>query len=100
MNGADSRQYELVYILQPQLDENGVNSFDTRLVDVISAQGGAEIATEAWGKRTLAYPINRNYEGHYILHRFQMPPTGAEEVDRTLRYSEDVMRYLLMRKDD
>ncbi len=99
MNGANERQYELVYILQPQLDESGVNSFDSRLQDVIAAQGGSEIATEVWGKRTLAYPIERHFEGHYILHRFQMPAAGADEIDRTLRYSEDVMRYLLMRKD-
>jgi small subunit ribosomal protein S6 len=100
MDGADIRQYELVYVLQPQLDESGVNNFDGRVCAVITTQGGSDIATEVWGKRTLAYPINRFYEGVYILHRFQMPPTGAEEVERTLRYSEDVMRYLLMRKDD
>ena len=89
-----------MYILQPQLDDNGVNGFDGRLCDVITAQGGSEIVTEPWGKRTLAYPIDRNFEGYYILHRFQMPPAGTDEVDRLLRYSEDVMRYLLMRKDD
>ncbi|HHW85878.1 MAG TPA: 30S ribosomal protein S6 [Chloroflexi bacterium] len=100
MDGANVRQYELVYVLQPQLDENGVNSFDGRVCDVITAQGGSDIATEVWGKRTLAYPINRFYEGIYILHRFQMPSAGADEVERTLRFSEDVMRYLLMRKDD
>lgn len=100
MDGANGRQYELVYVLQPQLDESGVNSFDGRVCDVITTQGGGDIVTEVWGKRTLAYPINRFYEGVYILHRFQMPPAGADEVDRLLRYSEDVMRYLLMRNDD
>ena len=100
MDGASVRGYELVYVLQPQLDENGINGFDGRIRDLITAQGGSDIATEVWGKRTLAYPINRFYEGVYILHRFQMPPAGTNEVDRTLRYSEDVMRYLLMRKDD
>ena len=100
MDGANGRQYELVYVLQPQLDESGVNGFDGRVCDVITTQGGGDIVTEVWGKRTLAYPINRFYEGIYILHRFQMPPAGAEEVDRLLRYSEDVMRYLLMRNDD
>ncbi|MEJ5248095.1 MAG: 30S ribosomal protein S6 [Caldilinea sp.] len=100
MNGANERQYELVYILHPQLDEAGINSFDARLCDVITAQGGRDIATELWGKRTLAYPINHQFEGYYILHRFQMPPTGTEEVERLLRYSEDVMRFLLMRKDE
>jgi small subunit ribosomal protein S6 len=100
MTGAEPRQYELVYILQPRLDDNGVNTFDERLCDTITAQGGSEIVTEPWGKRTLAFPINRNFEGYYILHRFQMPPTGTDEIDRVLRYSEDVMRYLLMRQDD
>lgn len=100
MDGANVRQYELVYVLQPQLDENGVNSFDGRVCEVITTQGGSDIATEVWGKRTLAYPINRFFEGIYILHRFQMPPAGADEVERTLRFSEDVLRYLLMRKDD
>ena len=100
MDGANVRQYELVYVLQPQLDESGVNGFDGRVCDVITAQGGSDIVTEVWGKRTLAYPINRFYEGIYILHRFQMPPAGADEVERLLRFSEDVLRYLLMRKDD
>lgn len=100
MDGANERQYELVYILQPQLDEAGINSFDGRLCDTIVAQGGSDIATEVWGKRTLAYSIERYYEGYYILHRFQMPPAGTEEVERLLRFSEDVMRHLLMRKDD
>ncbi len=67
MNGADARQYELVYVLQPQLDENGLNSVDGRVCDIITAQGGSDIATEVWGKRTLAYPINRFYEGSLHL---------------------------------
>ena len=100
MNGADARQYELVYVLQPQLDENGLNSVDGRVCDIITAQGGSDIATEVCGKGTLAYPINRFYEGVYILHRFQMPPSGTAEVARMLRYSEDVLRYLLMRTDN
>ena len=100
MDGASVRGYELVYVLQPQLDENGINGFDGRIRDLITAQGGSDIATEVWGKRTLAYPINRFYEGVYILHRFQMPPSGTAEVDRMLRYSEDVLRYLLMRTDN
>jgi len=100
MNGADARQYELVYVLQTGLDDKGLAAFDTRMTDVITGQGGTDIVTEMWGKRNLAYTIKRFYDGYYILHRFQMPPSGTAEVDRVLRFSEDVIRYLLIRKDE
>jgi small subunit ribosomal protein S6 len=100
MIGADFRDYELVFVLQPGLDDAAIQNFEKRMADVIAGQGGKDIVTEPWGKRNLAYPINRYYEGFYILQRFAMPPSGTDEVDRTLRYSEDVIRYLLMRQDE
>ncbi len=53
-----------------------------------------------WGKRTLAYPIKKLFEGHYVLHRFEMAPNGTGEIDRLLRYNENVLRYLLIRLDE
>ena len=100
MNGADLREYELVYVLRPGLEEASIQGFEKRVADVITSQGGTDVTIEPWGKRTLAYPIGRYYEGFYVLHRFAMPPSGAEEVDRTLRFSEDVIRYMLMRDDE
>jgi small subunit ribosomal protein S6 len=100
MNGADTREYELVYVLQPGLDDTAVQGFEKRIADLIAAQGGTDIVTEPWGRRNLAYSINRYFEGFYILHRFAMPPSGAAELDRTLRFNEDVIRYLLMRQDE
>jgi small subunit ribosomal protein S6 len=100
MNGADLREYELVYVLQPGLDDTALQGFEKRMADLIAAQGGTDVVTEPWGKRNLAYPIERYFEGYYILQRFLMPPAGTEEVDRRLRFSEDVIRYLLMRTDE
>ena len=100
MNGADLREYELVYVLQPGLDDTAIQGFEKRIADLITSQGGTDVVTEPWGKRNLAYPIERYFEGYYILQRFLMPPTGTEEVDRRLRFSEDVIRYLLMRTDE
>lgn len=100
MNGADLREYELVYVLQPGLDDTAIQGFEKRMADLIATQGGRDVVTEPWGKRNLAYPIERYFEGYYILQRFLMPPAGAEEVDRRLRFSEDVIRYLLMRADE
>ena len=100
MNGAELREYELVFALQPGMDDGGLASFEKRITDVISSQGGQDIDTEPWGRRTLAYPIKRYYEAYYFLQRFAMPPSGADEVERMLRFSEDVVRYMLIRTDE
>ena len=97
---AEVREYELVYVLQSELDEEGVRGFNERLNQVIEGQSGTITTTEMWGRRTLAYPIGKNFEGHYILERFQMDPAGASEVDRLLRFNESVLRYLLIRTDE
>lgn len=94
------RPYEAVYIFDSALEEAAINEKLSRFHALVPQSSGEQPRLNHWGKRTLAYPINRFYEGVYILHRFQMPPAGTDEVDRLLRYSEDVMRYLLMRNDD
>ena len=91
------REYELVYVLLGSLDDEGVRNFNERLNQVITTQSGSITSTEMWGRRTLAYPIGKNFEGHYILERFAMPPTGTTEVERLLRFNENVLRYLLIR---
>jgi len=96
----EQREYELVYVLQGSLDDDGVRDFNERLNQVIETQSGSVTTTEVWGRRTLAYPIGKNFEGHYILERFQMPPAGTAELDRLLRFNENVMRYLLIRSGD
>lgn len=100
VNDVEVRGYELVYILQPELDDDGVRNFNDRLNQVIETQSGTITTTEIWGRRTLAYPIGKAFEGHYILERFQMAPAGTSEVDRLMRFNESVMRYLLIRTDE
>jgi small subunit ribosomal protein S6 len=96
----EQREYELVYVLQGSLDDDGVRDFNERLNQVIETQSGSVTTTEVWGRRTLAYPIGKNFEGHYILERFQMPPAGTAELERILRFNENVMRYLLIRNGE
>jgi len=100
MANSDLREYELVFILQPEMDEQGVTGFNERLSQIVAAQSGSVTTTEMWGRRTLAYPIGKFFEGHYVLHRFQMPPEATGEVDRLLRFNENVIRYLLIRTDE
>ncbi|MCB0061772.1 MAG: 30S ribosomal protein S6 [Caldilineaceae bacterium] len=93
-------EYELVYIAQPELDEEGMNTLSDRFSQTVSNFGGTINSVEPWGRRTLAYPIKNFFEGHYILLRFTMEPQGADEVDRFLRLNENVIRYLLIRTDE
>jgi small subunit ribosomal protein S6 len=100
MSSTDLREYELVYILQPDVDEGAMNDLSNRLAQAIGSQQGKIVATEIWGRRNLAYPIKKYGVGHYVLQRFEMNPQGTTELDRLLRFNENVMRYLLTRTDE
>ena len=92
--------YELVYIIQPNLDDDGVKAVDDRIGQAIFGEDGTITSTDHWGKRRFAYPIKGHFEGHYILHNLSMPPTAVLNVERQLRLSEDVLRFLFIRADD
>jgi len=92
--------YELVYIIQPNLDDEGVKAVDDRISQAINGEDGTIESNDYWGKRRLAYPIKGHFEGHYILHNLSMPPTAVQNVERQLRLSEDVLRFLVVRVGD
>lgn len=100
MAEAGRNPYEVVLIARPTLGEEGMTALNDRVTQVVAGQGGELAATELWGKRTLAYPIKKFFEGVYVLYRVEMPPQGAAEVDRYLRFNEDVIRYLIVRTDE
>ncbi|MGL4648717.1 MAG: 30S ribosomal protein S6 [Caldilineaceae bacterium] len=93
-------EYEIVFIAKPTLGDDGVAALNDRFAAVITGQGGEVTTTELWGKRTLAYPIEKFFEGFYILSRVALPPKGTIEVDRMLRLNEDVLRHLIVRTDE
>jgi len=99
MSKNDTREYELVYIIRPDVDDKALSDFNERMTQAIVNDGGELQATELWGKRALAYPIKNAFQGHYVLHRFQTVDQDGDEVERLLRYSEDVLRYMLLRTD-
>ncbi|MBX3013983.1 MAG: 30S ribosomal protein S6 [Caldilineaceae bacterium] len=90
-------EYEVVYVGQSGLDDEGVNTLNERFAQIVTTYGGQISSTEPWGRRNLAYPIKKHFSGHYVLQRFQMPAEGTNEVDRFLRLNEDVIRYLIVR---
>ena len=96
----NQRDYELVYIAKPELEDDVITEINNRLISVVREQGGEMEGIDLWGRRKLAYPINNLFEGYYVLHHFEMPPTGADDIDRALRFDENVIRYLLMLRDN
>ena len=100
MSGKDRHEYELVYILQPEMSEENITSFNERVSSIITTQDGELMTVDLWGKRALAYPIKNNFEGHYVLQRFQMAPYGTDELERLMRFSDDALRYMVIRTDE
>ncbi|MEX1020312.1 MAG: 30S ribosomal protein S6 [Litorilinea sp.] len=100
MTGEIQHDYELVYVLQPNLDEQGIVAINERVEQIVTGANGTMTTTELWGRRTLAYPIKKNFEGHYVMQRFAMDPEKVGDIDRVLRFNENVMRYLVLRNDE
>lgn len=93
------RSYELVFILQPELDETAVENLIEKVKGWITEAGGTVNKIDNWGKRRLAYPINKRRDGQYFLFDMNLPPSFSNELERNLRYQEQVMRFLIVNRD-
>jgi len=92
--------YELVAILHPRLDDDGVVKMTEWVQGRIADLGGQVAATTPWGRRTLSYPIRKQNEATYVQFDFQLEGTKLAELTRALRLQEDVLRHLAVRKSD
>jgi len=89
----------LVFIIQPDLDETGVKGIVEKVQAWITEAGGTIVKIDNWGKKRLAYQINKRREGQYVLFELQMPPTFSNELERNLRFLEPVMRFSIILRD-
>jgi small subunit ribosomal protein S6 len=99
MNGT-TRNYEMVFIAAPQLDEQGLATLTDRISGWITSAGGAIARTNVWGRQRLAYAIRKQTEGTYVQLDFQLAPDATRELDRNLRIDENVIRHLVVRLDE
>lgn len=91
------RQYELMVIFDPELDERTVAPTFDKFLTVVSNDGGTVDNIDHWGRRRLAYEIKKKPEGIYAVATFTSEPATAKELDRQLGLSESVMRTKLLR---
>jgi small subunit ribosomal protein S6 len=89
--------YEMVLIINPQASEERYNAIIDNLSQYITANGGIIAAVEKWGKKRLAYPIDHAIDGNYVLIRFQLKPEFNREMETTLRITEEIVRYLIVK---
>ena len=94
------RNYELMLVISPQLAEEEVRSTVDRVQQLIRDRGGEITEVDTWGRRRLAYPIQRFREGNYVLARFRVDPARVRELDRSLTLAEEVLRHLVVRLDE
>ena len=94
------RDYELMVVLTPDLDDEGVTATTERVTSLVTARGGEIVDLQPWGRRRLAYPIRKFRDGHYAVARLRLSPEAADPLDRSLRLAEPVLRHLLVRLDE
>ena len=94
------RQYELIYIIQPEASDEEKDRVSTRIKDVIERFDGSIVTIEEWGKRKLAYEIRRYTKGVYYYYILVGMPGVTQEIERNLKMFDACIRYLTVRLDD
>lgn len=94
-----ARKYELVYIMNPSLGEETVTAITEKIKALIESSATIE-KVDVWGRRRLAYEINDQKEGYYVLVYFSAEAEFPKELERVLKITDGVLRYLVVRTDD
>ena len=94
------RDYEVMWILGGEASEEDGEASVARLSELVQGSGGEVTHTEFWGRRTFAYPIDKNVEGAYYLARFSAEPQAVGTVERAILADQAIIRHLLTRLEN
>jgi len=92
--------YELVAMISPEVDEDGVSKIVDKVTQSINSRGGAVEDMKNWGKRRLTYPVKKFREADYILARFKLMPKSVRELESEVGSVGDILRYLVVKVGD
>jgi small subunit ribosomal protein S6 len=93
------RDYELGFIVSPEVSEEETRAILDRLGQIVAQHGGQIVKVNHWGRRRLAYPIQRHRDGYYVFIDMILTPETAIDLERALKVSEIVLRYMLTKRD-
>ncbi|MFH1325893.1 MAG: 30S ribosomal protein S6 [Candidatus Falkowbacteria bacterium] len=94
----DLKRYELVYLISNKFSEDELEPITSSVLKLITGNGGTIIAEENWGKRRLSYPIKHFYHAYYFIIEFDLKPDSLKKLEKHLRLSEEILRYLVVIK--
>ena len=94
------RDYELMYIVRPELDDEALRAATESVETLIRGLGGTVGKTTMWGKRRLAYAVDRLRDGHYVIALVQLDGDRVSELERSLQIHDTVFRHLLVRQEE
>ena len=97
--GEIMNKYESVIIINPSLEEEGIKGLIQRFTDLINTDGKLE-SVEEMGKKKLAYEVKKNKEGYYVLFNFEAKPELIAELERNYRITDEVIKFIVVRKED
>ena len=88
------RHYESVVILNATLEDDQIETTLTRIQEILKSNGAEISEVEKWGRKRLAYPIQKSKSGYYVIFRFEAPSDSIAELERIYRLDETIVRYL------
>jgi small subunit ribosomal protein S6 len=94
------RNYEIMFIVNPGVVEEDIDKINSQIESIVTTGGGTVAKVEKMGKRRLAYPVNKNRDGFYVLLTIQATGEIVKETERRLRVMDSVIKYLTVRMDE
>ncbi|MGY6500800.1 MAG: 30S ribosomal protein S6 [Acidimicrobiales bacterium] len=94
------RAYELMIILDAELEESTIQGVINRSGEIVAAGGGTVATTDKWGKRQFAYEINHQHEGFYVVLEIVTEASNLDDLDRFLRLADETIRHKILRLPD
>jgi small subunit ribosomal protein S6 len=92
--GGQMNRYETIFVINPDLSEDEVKNVVTKFTGIISSQNGVQLKLDDWGRRRLAYKIEKFSQGYYILVDFAGMPAAVVELERNLKIDDRIIRFL------
>lgn len=92
--------YESVFIARQDISSTQTEALTETFSNVISENGGKVVSNESWGLRSLAFRMNKNRKGHYVMLNIDAPGPAIHEMERQMRINEDILRYMTIRVDE
>lgn len=95
-----NRTYEVMYIAQPETADDDIAKLNDAITSLVEKDGGTVSVVEGWGRRRMAYPINKKTEGYYVLLEIEGSGQEIAELERRFRVNDQIMRYMTVRVDE